>query len=69
MALLSREKRTGAKKMARRVEYVELSAEGDFAREFMRAMYLPHMVDEFPHLRKYLGARPLDAVSTEGTAC
>jgi uncharacterized 2Fe-2S/4Fe-4S cluster protein (DUF4445 family) len=55
--------------MARRVEYVELSAEGDFAREFMRAMYLPHMVDEFPHLRKYLGARPLDAVSTEGTAC
>lgn len=69
MALLSQQKRMEAGGMARRVEYVELSAEGDFAREFMRAMHIPHMVDEFPHLRKYLGARPPDPVSTEGAAC
>lgn len=54
MALLSREKRAEAETMARQVEYVELSAEDDFEREFMRAIHLPHMRDEFPHVARYL---------------
>ncbi len=56
LALLSRQKRAEAEDMARRVEYVELSAQEDFQREFMGAMHLPHMTDAFPHVRKYLDA-------------
>jgi uncharacterized 2Fe-2S/4Fe-4S cluster protein (DUF4445 family) len=57
MALLSRQKRAEAEDLARRVEYVELSAQDDFEREFMRAIHMPHMVDEFPHVRKYLDGK------------
>jgi uncharacterized 2Fe-2S/4Fe-4S cluster protein (DUF4445 family) len=32
------------------VEYIELTVEGDFQTEFMEAMQIPHMTDEFPHL-------------------
>jgi uncharacterized 2Fe-2S/4Fe-4S cluster protein (DUF4445 family) len=32
------------------VEYIELTVEENFQEEFMRAMQLPHMTDEFPHL-------------------
>jgi len=32
------------------VEYIELTVEGDFQKEFMGAMHIPHMKDEFPHL-------------------
>ncbi|MBI5505141.1 MAG: DUF4445 domain-containing protein [Deltaproteobacteria bacterium] len=68
MALLSAPKRREAEEMARRVEYVELSAESGFQRAFARAMHLPHMVDGFPHLRKYLGARPPDPVPKQRAA-
>ena len=37
--------------IARNVEYVELTAEKDFKHEFMAAMSIPHMEDEFPHLK------------------
>ena len=57
MALLSRRKRTEAQDMARRVEYVELSTQEDFQREFVRAIHFPHMVDEFPHVAKRREAR------------
>jgi len=57
MALLSRRKRIEAQQMARRVEYVELSAEADFSRQFMLAMHLPHTLDEFPHARRCRRAR------------
>jgi len=49
-ALLNREKRKEANWVSRNVEYIELTIEPNFEREFMEAMQLPHMSDEFPHL-------------------
>jgi len=49
-ALLNREKREEADWVARNVEYIELTVEPDFQKEFMQAMHLPHMKDRFPHL-------------------
>jgi uncharacterized 2Fe-2S/4Fe-4S cluster protein (DUF4445 family) len=49
-ALLNREKREEADWVSRNVEYIELTIEPDFQREFMEAMQLPHMTDAFPHL-------------------
>ncbi len=54
IALLNRDKRVEANVIARQVEYVELTVEGDFEREFAQAMYFPHMKDEFPHLKDLL---------------
>lgn len=51
MALLDRGKRKEANWVARNVEYVELTVEKDFQKEFMQAMHVPHMKDEFPHLK------------------
>jgi uncharacterized 2Fe-2S/4Fe-4S cluster protein (DUF4445 family) len=49
-ALLNREKRKEADWVARNVEYVELTVEKDFQKEFMGSMQIPHMTDPFPHL-------------------
>jgi uncharacterized 2Fe-2S/4Fe-4S cluster protein (DUF4445 family) len=49
-ALLNREKRAEANWVSRNVEYIELTVEGDFQQQFMEAMQIPHMKDEFPHL-------------------
>ncbi|AFM23595.1 ASKHA domain-containing protein [Desulfomonile tiedjei] len=49
-ALLNREKRAEANWVSRNVEYIELTVESDFQQQFMEAMQLPHMKDEFPHL-------------------
>ena len=49
-ALLNREKRKEADWVARHVEYIELTVEKDFQKEFMAAMYIPHMTDPFVHL-------------------
>jgi uncharacterized 2Fe-2S/4Fe-4S cluster protein (DUF4445 family) len=49
-ALLNREKRKEANWVSRNVEYIELTVEQDFQKEFMEALQLPHMTDEFPHL-------------------
>jgi uncharacterized 2Fe-2S/4Fe-4S cluster protein (DUF4445 family) len=49
-ALLNREKRKEANWVSRNVEYIELTVEPNFQHEFMGAMQLPHMTDEFPHL-------------------
>jgi uncharacterized 2Fe-2S/4Fe-4S cluster protein (DUF4445 family) len=54
IALLNRDKRVEADQIARQVEYVELTVEEDFEREFAHAMYFPHMKDEFPHLKDFL---------------
>jgi len=51
LALLNRDKRTEADEIARKVEYVELSIEADFQKEFVAAMQIPHMEDAFPHLK------------------
>ena len=50
IALLNRDKRDEANWIARNVEYVELTIEENFQKEFTAAMYLPHMKDPFPHL-------------------
>jgi uncharacterized 2Fe-2S/4Fe-4S cluster protein (DUF4445 family) len=50
-ALLNREKRVEANWVSRNVEYIELTVEPNFQQEFMEAMQLPHMSDEFPHLK------------------
>ena len=50
-ALLNREKRVEANWVSRNVEYIELTVEKNFQQEFMGAMQLPHMTDEFPHLQ------------------
>jgi uncharacterized 2Fe-2S/4Fe-4S cluster protein (DUF4445 family) len=49
-ALLNRAKREEANWVSRNVEYIELTVESDFQQQFMEAMQVPHMKDEFPHL-------------------
>jgi uncharacterized 2Fe-2S/4Fe-4S cluster protein (DUF4445 family) len=51
IALLNRNKRLEAEEIAQKVEYIELTIEGDFQNEFMEAMQIPHMKDLFPHLK------------------
>ncbi|GAB4256575.1 MAG: ASKHA domain-containing protein [Thermoleophilia bacterium] len=54
MALLDADKRKEADEWARKVEYIELSVEPAFEKEFMMAMHLPHMKDKFPNLKTLL---------------
>ena len=49
-ALLNVKKRVEANWCSRNVEYIELTVEKNFQQEFMEAMQLPHMTDQFPHL-------------------
>jgi uncharacterized 2Fe-2S/4Fe-4S cluster protein (DUF4445 family) len=58
-ALLNVEKRTEANWCSRNVEYIELTVEETFQQEFMEAMQLPHMTDEFPHLEGLVSAEIL----------
>jgi len=51
IALLNRNKRLEADEIARKVEYMELTIEADFQKEFIEAMQIPHMKDPFPHLK------------------
>jgi len=51
IALLNRKKREEAEEIARKVEYMELTIEGDFQTEFIEALEFPHAKDSFPHLR------------------
>ena len=50
-ALLNVQKRVEANWCSRNVEYIELTVESTFQQEFMEAMQLPHMSDEFPNLK------------------
>jgi uncharacterized 2Fe-2S/4Fe-4S cluster protein (DUF4445 family) len=50
-ALLNREKRLEADEIARKVEYLELTIEADFQKEFIEALRIPHTKDSFPHLK------------------
>ena len=54
MALLDIDKRRDADEQARRVEYVELTLEKEFEREYVDAMHFPHMSDRFPNLEGLL---------------
>jgi uncharacterized 2Fe-2S/4Fe-4S cluster protein (DUF4445 family) len=59
-ALLNVKKRVEANWCARNVEYIELTVEPTFQKEFMEAMQLPHMTDQFPHLRGIVPDEILD---------
>jgi uncharacterized 2Fe-2S/4Fe-4S cluster protein (DUF4445 family) len=50
-ALLNVRKRAEANWCSRNVEYIELTVEPNFQQEFMESMQVPHMKDQFPHLR------------------
>jgi uncharacterized 2Fe-2S/4Fe-4S cluster protein (DUF4445 family) len=54
MALLNHEKRAEADRVAREVEYIELTTYPKFTEEFVAAMYIPHRMDAFPHLESFL---------------
>ncbi|UCG78382.1 MAG: DUF4445 domain-containing protein [Nitrospirota bacterium] len=54
MTLLSRAKRLEAKEKARWVNFVEIAIEPEFEKEFMMAMHIPHMKDNFPNLKNML---------------
>lgn len=53
IALLNVDKRAEADKIARQIEYVELTLEPEFERFFCEAMWFPHMMDNFPHLSSF----------------
>ena len=59
MALLDAGKRLEADRWAREVEYLELSLEPSFQSDMARAMYIPHMRDEFVNLASVLAAEGL----------
>ena len=52
LALISKDKRREAEKVARQVKYIELTTDPAFEEEFMKAMHFPHKEDEFPHLNR-----------------
>lgn len=54
IALLNREKRADAQRLAYRVRYIETAVDPDFQREFVDALHLPHANDPFPHLEGLL---------------
>ena len=58
-ALLNRVKREEANWVARNVEYIELTVETDFQKQFMECMQIPHMKDPFPHLEGIVPAEVL----------
>ena len=58
-ALLNRAKREEANWVARNVEYIELTVETDFQKQFMECMQIPHMKDPFPHLEGIVPAEVL----------
>lgn len=55
IALHNVNKREEANEVAGRVEYMELTMEAGFERQFASAMYLPHMEEAFPHLNRNRG--------------
>ena len=52
MALLDRKKREEADRMARQVDYVELTLTEDFQEHLIEAIHIPHMTDDFPNLKQ-----------------
>ncbi len=55
MALLSREVRKTAQKLSRWIRYVELMAEPNFQREFVKSTLIPYKhLERYPSVKKYL---------------
>jgi len=60
IALLDKGKRREADRVARQVEYIELTIEEGFQDEFVAALHIPHARDSFPHLKGLVPDRILD---------
>jgi uncharacterized 2Fe-2S/4Fe-4S cluster protein (DUF4445 family) len=58
IALLNKEIRKEADKVATKIKYIELTIDPDFQTEFMRAMYFPHMKDQFSNVSHILEKIP-----------
>ncbi|HUF38703.1 MAG TPA: ASKHA domain-containing protein [Anaerolineales bacterium] len=54
IALLNREKRREAQRIARDVRYIETAVDPLFQAEFVAALHIPHAEDPFPHLEGLL---------------
>ncbi|GAB4426950.1 MAG: ASKHA domain-containing protein [Anaerolineae bacterium] len=54
IALLNRDKRLEAQRVAHAATYIETAVAADFQDEFVGAMHLPHQTDAFPHLEGLL---------------
>jgi uncharacterized 2Fe-2S/4Fe-4S cluster protein (DUF4445 family) len=54
MALLNVDKRREADEFAKKVDYIELTVSPEFEKTFAYSMWLPHMKDDFPHLKHLL---------------
>jgi uncharacterized 2Fe-2S/4Fe-4S cluster protein (DUF4445 family) len=50
IALLDRERRAEAQRIARQIRYIETAVDKDFQDQFVSAMHIPHKTDPFPHL-------------------
>ena len=62
-ALLDRDRRLEADRIARQVEYLELTLEEDFQRHLMEAIHFPHMTDTFEHLADIVPRQVLNTQS------
>ncbi|MGH2522279.1 MAG: ASKHA domain-containing protein, partial [Anaerolineales bacterium] len=58
IALLNRDARQEAARLAHWVEHVQTAVAPNFQAEFVGAMALPHATDPFPHLEGIIPARP-----------
>ena len=56
--LLNTDKRKEAEWCSQQVEYIELTLADSFQEDFVEAMQLPHMKDDFPHLKGLLPEAP-----------
>src|SRR5207302_9700966 len=63
IALLNREQRADARRIAETVRHVQIAVSPDFQTEFVGAMGIPHATDPFPHLEGLLPTRsPAQAI-------
>ena len=61
IALLNRQKRAEAQRIAHQVRYVETAVDPDFQVEYVAAIRMPHASDPFPHLEGLLPKGPLSS--------
>ncbi len=66
IALLNRNKREEASRVARWVTYIETAVDPEFQNEFVGAIHIPHATDGFPNLEQALGAPLPRATAANG---
>jgi uncharacterized 2Fe-2S/4Fe-4S cluster protein (DUF4445 family) len=67
IALLNRDQRREAVRLARWVKHVQTAVAAEFQNEFVAALALPHKHDPFPHLAGRLPARAAPGGETRGS--